>query len=553
MGVIFAGILLCVGFFAAIGACAYVRQLRLQRRRLGDSIARAQQILADMQAQNGLDKNLDFLRDSLAGLGAPRRQGAELFFGTVCINGMNDLVDRVKERFGGAATIFSGDVRIATNIQNADGTRAIGTKLAPGAAYDRVFGEGLSYRGEVMILGEPFFALYEPIIERGAVIGLIFAGVRKEAADQRHAPAFDMAGSIAALDSVVQAQADTARQAISERQDTEDRRRHVEAERRQREAEQADALGAFAAALDRLAGGDLRCRLERALSPAYEGLRRDFNGAVGRLQTAMQSVAQSTRDVGTGADEIRRASDDLARRTEQQAATLEETAAALDEITNTVRKTAAGARTAQEAVTAASEDAAGSTLVLRETVAAMAGIESQSRQIASTIGVIDEIAFQTNLLALNAGVEAARAGDAGRGFAVVASEVRALAQRSAEAAKSITALIRDSGAQVARGVRLVDDTALALERIAAQVTRLRGLIGEIAGAAAEQATGLGQVNVAVSQMDQVTQQNAAMVEETTAASNQLAHEVKGLNELLGQFRTVEERARAGRVLAPAGV
>jgi methyl-accepting chemotaxis protein len=269
------------------------------------------------------------------------------------------------------------------------------------------------------------------------------------------------------------------------------------------------------------------------------------------LQKTMESIASNTMGVKAGAAEITRASDDLARRTEQQAASLEQTAAALDQITATVDKTAEGAKSARDLVAAARQDAEASGNVVSETVAAMAGIETSSREIGNIIGVIDEIAFQTNLLALNAGVEAARAGEAGRGFAVVATEVRALAQRSADAAREIKMLISTSGTQVGTGVKLVGDTGKALARIVEQVSRLNGLVMDIAASAQEQATALGQVNSAVNAMDQTTQQNAAMVEQSTAASHGLAREAEELAHLVGQFsigegHNVQPAAAQGR-------
>jgi len=311
----------------------------------------------------------------------------------------------------------------------------------------------------------------------------------------------------------------------------------AEQERIAAAALQAAVVEALAGGLDRLSKGDLLCRLSQNFSAEYEKLREDFNAAMERLQQTMTSISANTQGVRAGAEEITQASDDQARRTEQQAATLEQTAAALDEITATVRKTAEGATEAREVVAAAKVDAERSGTVVRETVAAMAGIESSSKQIGNIIGVIDEIAFQTNLLALNAGVEAARAGDAGRGFAVVATEVRALAQRSADAAKEIKTLISASGGQVATGVKLVGETGKALGRIVGQINQLNALVTWIAASAQEQATGLAEVNTAVNQMDQVTQQNAAMVEQTTAASHALASEAKELARLVGQFKT----------------
>ncbi|MBW4024924.1 MAG: HAMP domain-containing protein [Proteobacteria bacterium] len=300
--------------------------------------------------------------------------------------------------------------------------------------------------------------------------------------------------------------------------------------------DQQAVVDGISAALARLAKGDLTVRFSQQVSTAYEVLKDDFNAAVETLQTAMQAIAANTQGVRSGASEITSASDDLSRRTEQQAASLEETAAALDEITATVRKAAEGAKEASALVSQARTDAERSGTVVRETVAAMSGIETSSRQIGNIIGVIDEIAFQTNLLALNAGVEAARAGEAGRGFAVVATEVRALAQRSADAAKEIKALISASGGQVESGVRLVGETGKSLERIVEQVKQLNRLVIEIAASAQEQATGLNEVNTAVNQMDQVTQQNAAMVEEATAASHSLAREAEELARLVSQFQ-----------------
>jgi methyl-accepting chemotaxis protein len=314
-------------------------------------------------------------------------------------------------------------------------------------------------------------------------------------------------------------------------------RRQAEAARAERAQEQARVVASLADGLERLANGRLTFRLTEAFAPEYEKLRLDFNGAMQTLQETMTVIGGATLGIRSGADEITQASDDLSKRTEQQAASLEETAAALDEITATVRRTAEGAETARSVVSTAKQGAEHSGRVVHDAIAAMAEIEKSSSEIGSIIGVIDEIAFQTNLLALNAGVEAARAGDAGRGFAVVASEVRALAQRSAEAAKQIKTLISTSGAQVTQGVTLVGQTGEALSRIVSQVSEINGVVAEIAASAQEQATGLHQVNTAVNQMDQVTQQNAAMVEESTAASHSLAREALELQTLMARFET----------------
>jgi len=325
---------------------------------------------------------------------------------------------------------------------------------------------------------------------------------------------------------------------------SEEERRVHEAARAIAAREQARAIEQVGAGLSKLSGGDLTYRLTEAFAADYVKLREDFNTTVETLQATMEEIFGNSQGIRSGAGEITVASDDLSRRTEQQAASLEETAAALEQITATVKKTAEGATHARTVVAAAKLDAETGGEVVGKAIVAMNAIETSSQGITQIIGVIDEIAFQTNLLALNAGVEAARAGDAGRGFAVVAQEVRALAQRSAEAAKEIKTLIATSTGQVSAGVDLVAQTGKALERIVGQVSQINSVVSEIAASAQEQSGGLQQVNVAINQMDQVTQQNAAMVEESTAASHALAREAQDLARLIGRFKVGEQAARA---------
>ena len=341
-------------------------------------------------------------------------------------------------------------------------------------------------------------------------------------------------------------------EAVAQRAAAEEERARVEAEKARTAEEDRVAITALGQGLQAMAGGDLTHRMTVQVAPRAEQLKTDFNTAIVQLEQAVAVVVSNVAAIRSGSSEISQASDDLSRRTEQQAASLEETAAALDQITATVNKTADGARQASGVVQSARGDAEKSGQVVRDAVAAMSQIEQSSNQIGDIIGVIDEIAFQTNLLALNAGVEAARAGDAGRGFAVVASEVRALAQRSAEAAKEIKTLISASGQQVGAGVSLVGQTGEALQRIVNRVAEIDSLVSEISASAQEQATGLQQVNTAVNQMDQVTQQNAAMVEQSTAASHSLAQEADTLAASVSRFRTGQAAAPAHRpAVAPA--
>ena len=326
----------------------------------------------------------------------------------------------------------------------------------------------------------------------------------------------------------------------------------AQAERAERAQAQAFVVNALAEGLEKLSSGDVTFRLTKPFASDYEKLRGDFNNAFETLQQTLLVIAGNASTMHLAAREISQASDDLSRRTEQQAAGLEETAAALDQITATVRQTAEGAGRAREVVTTAEADANHSDRVVQDTISAMSEIEESAREIGQIIGVIDEIAFQTNLLALNAGVEAARAGDAGRGFAVVASEVRALAQRSADAAKEIKALISTSTDQVSRGVRLVGESGGALARIVAKVTEINTIVARIASSAQEQSVGLHEVNTAVNQMDQVTQQNAAMVEQTTAASHGLAREADALTVSLSKFRLEDSSARRTETAPRAG-
>jgi len=311
----------------------------------------------------------------------------------------------------------------------------------------------------------------------------------------------------------------------------------AEEERRERMAAQDKAVSALGTGLSRLSEGDLTARIEEELAEGYEQLRTDFNRTLDTLNETVGQVVETSSSIRNGASEISQASQDLSHRTESQAATLEQTAAALDQMTASVKSAAEGARDVERTTNEARTEAEASGEIVQNAVTAMTEIEQSSSKISQIISVIDDISFQTNLLALNAGVEAARAGEAGRGFAVVASEVRGLAQRSSDAALEIKTLIGDSSKQVERGVDLVGKAGNALESILQRVTHISELISGIATGAQEQSTGLVEINTGMNQLDQVTQQNAAMVEEATAAGQLLNSDAQALAELVARFRT----------------
>jgi methyl-accepting chemotaxis protein len=321
----------------------------------------------------------------------------------------------------------------------------------------------------------------------------------------------------------------------AQRHQSEEQQRRAAEQDRVRAESMAQATSGLADGLKQLAAGNLTFQLSQSFAADFESLRADFNSAVEQLRGTLGAVSQATSSIDSGSREVSQSADDLAKRTEQQAASLEQTAAALDEITANVSNSSKRAEEARTVAIQANESARHSGAVVANAVDAMGKIEQSSSQISSIISVIDEIAFQTNLLALNAGVEAARAGEAGKGFAVVAQEVRELAQRSAKAAKEIKDLIRNSSVDVESGVKLVSETGDALKTIEGYIVTINQHMDSIATSAREQSVGLSEVNTAVNQMDQVTQQNAAMVEEANAAGATLANEAAHLRELIGRF------------------
>lgn len=308
-------------------------------------------------------------------------------------------------------------------------------------------------------------------------------------------------------------------------------------------------VGGLALGLSELRDGKLDCRIEHAFPPEYEALRHDFNETVESLASVIAEVVQGAQNVRTGASEIASAASDLSVRTESQAAALEESAAAVRQLTDSVRDTARTADEARNVAGDASKDASTSGDMMVRAVAAIEEIARSSARMGEIVSLIEGIAFQTNLLALNAGVEAARAGETGKGFAVVANEVRALAQRSADAAAEITGIIKTSEQEVADGVQLIGQTQSALQGIMQHTAHLSDMISAIAAATDEQSSAISQVNTVVSGMDRITQQNAALVEESTAASKQLSAAATTLLQMVQRFDLGRPPARIAALRA----
>lgn len=438
----------------------------------------------------------------------------QFYLGDYKVNDQFDIVDMVKQLSGGTATIFMGDTRISTNVIKADGSRAVGTKLAPGPAYDAVLGQGKSYRGTADILGERYLSAYDPIKDAtGQVLGVLYVGVKER---DFYAIINQMFLSISGIVIVITV----------------------------------------------LLGGLVFFAIRRLIRPLYQviytarqiaqgNLGTEIvircNDDIGQLSQAMQTMTQSlrhtvsevqsaTQTVNSAAAEIAQGSIDLSERTEQQAASLQQTASSLEELASTIQHSADHSAQANQLADTARHQAEQGSTVVSQAIAAMQTIQQSSGQIADIISVIDEIAFQTNLLALNAAVEAARAGEQGRGFAVVAGEVRKLAQRSADAAKKIKTLIADSVSRVEEGGRLVNSSGRNLGEILGVVKKVSEIVAEMASASREQASAIGQINTAIMQIDQATQQNAALVEQTTAASQTMSEQAEKLERLMGFFR-----------------
>ncbi|OCJ18422.1 chemotaxis protein [Rhizobium sp. AC44/96] len=524
------------------------------------------------------------------------------------------LVDRTAQSIAGVATIFERQgadyVRVSTNVKKENGDRAVGTKLAADHPAQVALAKGSAYYGPADLFGHKFMTGYFPIKSAaGSTVGILFIGIPMElyynSLQQLLAlvvgvgiavllivgvvayfairatvrplealtasihtissgnldapiPCVEKQNEFGAIGRALALFRDGARarlqletQAAEQRALTDAERARNDVEKRTLDGQIDFAVNQLAAGLGRLAQGDVSETIETPFVGRLEQLRVDFNTSLVRLQDTLSRIRDNATTIHRNSGAMLSSADELSKRTEAQAANLEETAAAVEEITVTVRSSAERAREANNAVVATKKTADGSGVVVGDTVAAMARIEDASKQIEQIIEVIDDIAFQTNLLALNAGIEAARAGEAGKGFAVVAQEVRELAQRSADAAREIKGLIEKSTREVSAGSGLVQKTGAVLASISQEIIAISQHVATIATASQDQSAALQEVNGSVNAMDQMTQKNAAMVEETTEASRQLADEADVLMSLIRQFRIDAAPSAALRPLRTA--
>ncbi|MEZ2129542.1 MULTISPECIES: methyl-accepting chemotaxis protein [unclassified Sinorhizobium] len=511
----------------------------------------------------------------------------------------HSLVDRTALSIAGVATVFEKQgndyVRMSTNLKKENGDRATGTKLAPDHPAQAVLARGDAYYGPADLFGRKYMTGYFPLKNAaGANTGILFIGIPMEVYFERltHLQVMvigagisvmllvcllgffairasirplgvltgtvnrmaagdlssdipytgkrnefgDIARALSLFRDNAQAKLEIEARSAAQRLEADEERARNDAEKQSLDDQINFAVGQLGAGLKRLAHGDLSETIDTPFAGRLEQLRSDFNGSLLRLQDSLGRIRENARSIQDNSGEMLNSAAELSKRTEAQAASLEETAAAVDEITATVRSSAGRAREANDAVAATKKTADNSGTVVGKAVDAMNRIEEASQKIEQIIEVIDDIAFQTNLLALNAGIEAARAGEAGKGFAVVAQEVRELAQRSAEAAREIKDLINRSTAEVTAGSELVRETGSVLASISNEITAVSKHVETIATASHDQSAALQEINGSVNAMDQMTQKNASMVEQTTEASRRLASDADALMTLVAQFR-----------------
>ena len=493
-----------------------------------------------------------------------------LYAGQTRLDGNDAAVDKIKALVGGTATIFAGDTRVATNVKKDDGSRAVGTRLDAGPARDAVLGKGQPYRGETHILDKPYFAAYDPIRDAGGqVVGILYVGVPKDSfyaqvnrvGWQILLIALVLTGLCAAvcmhlakrlfhpLETATETMASLSQGhnhieiADTERPDEIGNIarallvfRDAAITKEEADRQQRDVVETLAAQLERLSSGDLTAVIAQAFPGSYEGLRVNYNSALSGLRELIGAATASTHAIRGGSSEIAQASEDLARRTEANAASLEQSSAALVEIDQRLR---AGASSATETVARA--DQAMTTVgegreVAARAVEAMRQVADSARDIDNVIEGLDKIAFQTRVLAMNAAVEAGQAGDAGRGFAVVADLVSTLAIRSEEEARSAREQLTLTRTGILTAVGAVEQVDTAFTGIAEDVGQVHVLLGGVAGDNAAASESVSEITTAIGAMNVATQQNAAMVEQASAAARSLTSEVDRLAAQAGSFK-----------------
>ena len=479
----------CAGVIAIVIRRRWWPPLVRIQNHLRSAVDRAVVLEKIAETQCKLDDNLDFLRNLVYAHGNPNMRDGVLHFGNLKLGADDSLVDSVRSEYGGAATLFAGNIRVSTNIKGPDGGRVTGSRLESGPAREAIFEAGTSYRGEVVLFDELYVAIYEPIISGSDILGALFVAVRtqdivqvsRSSSGLDQDPFVEMPRLLSFLEETISNRHEAVTDANTRRSEALDTRRKLKAlehELNQRQLEEAQTL---------------------------------------YLDTT--SLAKELHE--------------LRRRTEHQSTTLEETTASLSFIADAVQQTAGGVKRASLIAADARSEADFSGGVLRNTVLAMEKITVSAAEIEKVVGVIDQIATQTNLLALNTAIEAARAGEAGRGFSVIASEVRALAQQSAVSAEAVKALVSMSSGHVKTGVRLVDQTGNALETIILKIRQLDEIMDVISISARDQASTLKEIYEAVDDLDRVTQLNASMVENSMVAVNRVTERSALVRRLAG--------------------
>ena len=442
-------------------------------------------------------------------------QGDKLYAGSHLLNGNNDFVDNIKETVGGTATIFMRDVRVATNVKNKKGGRAIGTKLAKGPVYDAIFKQKKSFRGEADILGKSYYTAYDPILDAsGDVIGILYVGVNK---DEFFAPIKKNFSIIIFMVIIFGFLLCLINYFLA--------RKFVSVP-----IEQACSV------ISGMSKGYLNIDLHDTEGDEISELYNSFH----RMQVVLTDVIEGIRsgaiEVSRASEQIAMGNNDLSQRTQEQVSSQEEIASSMEEMMSVVHHTSENATHANKLVNSSREQAELGGEIAAKAVDAMEAIDKSCNKIAEIISLIDEISFQTNLLALNASVEAAHAGDHGRGFAIVAGEVRNLAEKSKSAAQDIKKLIEDSLTKVHNGTKLVEESNTALDEIITSVKQASEMVSDIALSSKEQSEGIKQVNISISRMDEMTQRNASLVEEATAASEAMGAQAEELTSLVSYFK-----------------